>query len=111
MGHIDDRLASPELVDARQTLLLESRVAHSQDFVNQQDVLVNLHGNSKPKADDHTTGVLLDWRINKLPQFGKIQDLFLTCLDFPLGQPQQQAVQNNILSARQIRMKPCPEFD
>src|ERR1700680_4896179 len=28
MGHIDDRLAPPELIDACQTLLLECRVAH-----------------------------------------------------------------------------------
>src|SRR5713101_5263921 len=76
MGYEDDGLPPlAELVDPRRALLLKRGVAHRQDFVDQQDVGIHLRGNRKSQPHKHAARILLDWRVDEVAQFRKIQDL------------------------------------
>ena len=72
MGHKDGRLAlSAEVVHPLQALVLKGLVAHGQDFVHQQDVGIDFRGDGEAQPSQHAAGILFDWIINELFQFGE----------------------------------------
>src|SRR5712692_10941803 len=76
MGYKDYGLPPlAEVVDPRRALLLKRGVAHGQNFVDQQDVGIHLRGNRKSQPHKHAARILLDWRVDEVAQFRKIQDL------------------------------------
>src|SRR5947209_8318818 len=83
----DDGLSrGPKFADAVHALLLEAGVADAKDLVDQQDIGINGDGDRERQPHVHSGGVLLDRRIDKLSQFGELDDARLPFEYLLLGQ-------------------------
>ena len=54
------------------TLLVKARIAYGNDFVNQEAVELNRHGNGKGETGTHAGRISLDWLPYVFPKLGEI---------------------------------------
>ena len=67
------------------TLALEGHVAHCQHLVHNHDFAVQVRRHGEGQLHKHTAGIPLDRGIDKLPNLGKLDDIFHFFVDFRLG--------------------------
>ena len=108
----ENRLAAAlELGKFVQTLVREAFVADREHFVDEQHVGIDMDGDGKPEPHVHAGRVRLDGRIDEVFHLRKVNDLVEAACDFALGQPEHDAVDEDILTAGDLRMKPGAELD
>ena len=61
---------------------LKFGVADRKYFVDEQNILVKVCGNSKRQSNVHSTGVMFHWSIDELLDFGKADDLIELATNF-----------------------------
>src|SRR5437762_1840379 len=71
----DCRTGSPKLPNPLQTLPLKRRVADGEDFVNKQNLGLNLRGDGEPQAHRHAIAVNPQGTVDKLFHFGEGDDV------------------------------------
>ena len=94
-----------DLVHSANALSLEGRVAHREDFVDQQNFGNQMSGHGEGKPQVHAGGVALDRRIHEFLDFGKRDNFVKAALDFGLLHTQNRAVQVDVLAPGKLGMK------
>ncbi len=108
--HEQQRLAALlKIANARQALGLESDIADSQNFVNQQDVGINLHGHGEPEPDIHAAGIVLDGHVQKFPDTGEFHNPVKSLQDRCPGIP-RIARSEKCSRVRSVRVETCSQF-
>ena len=96
------RTAGKHLLHAVVAFLLEHEVTHRQNFVAGQDVGPHLGGDGEAQAGDHAGRVVFHRHIDKIPQFGKVDDVFEVLVHIGTVMPQDGAVEVNVLAGGQL---------
>ncbi len=104
------RPCSSQLINSLETPRLKLRVANCQDFIEQEDVRIQMCRDRKTESQIHTWRITLDRRINKRGHTGKIDDAIQLAADFAPLHSQQRTIQVNILTPGQIRVKTWSHF-
>src|SRR5581483_3627379 len=97
--------AATELRKLVEALMRESSVADSEDFVDEQDVRIDVNRHCKPKPHVHAGRVRLHRSIDELAQLGEVHDVIEAVLNFALRQAEHDAVDEDVLAAGNFRME------
>ena len=110
--HQQNRLAAPlELAELVEALVREALVADREHFVDEQDIGIDVNRHGKPEPHVHAGRVRLDRRVDEFLQLGELDDLVEPPGDFALGQAEHDAVDEDVLAARDFRMKSGAQLD
>src|SRR5208337_1558518 len=100
-----------EVLDAREALLLESGIANSEDFINDEDLRVHFGSNGECEPRVHARGILLHWCIDEITNFGEVDDTLLSLLHLFLRIAHQQTIEENVLPSGQLGMEARAQLD
>src|SRR5687767_7005358 len=95
----DGSTALLHLFDATNATVLEDGVAHSQRFIDYEDLRRRAHGDGKSKPYVHTARVRLYWLVDELSDLRKSLNLRKSGLCFTAGESKQGSVQINVFQA------------
>src|SRR5579875_37302 len=84
---------------------LESLVADGQDLVDDQDVRVEVHGDREAQPSVHPRGVGPHRVVDEALKLAELDDLVDDVVDVAAGQPQQGAVQVDVLATGVLGME------
>src|SRR5439155_23641601 len=103
--------ASSNFAHPADAFSLELYISHRQHFVHEQDFWLQLRRHCEGQAHVHAAGILLHRRIEKLFHLGKANDLVELALNLSPPHADNRAVDIDVLTASQLRMKPGPDFE
>jgi hypothetical protein len=102
----DDRLPGrAHVVDLLQAALLELRVAHCEHFVDEEDVGIDVDRDREPESYVHARRVVLHRRVDELLDAGEADDLVEPRVELLLAQPEDGAVEVDVLPSRELGME------
>src|SRR5687768_17149064 len=96
---------SGEITHLTETLALEARVPDGEDFVDQQNLRLQMRGDGKRQPEIHPAGVVLYLCVDELLDFGEIDDLVKLGVDLAPAHAEDRAVQVDVLAPAELRMK------
>src|SRR5206468_999840 len=96
--------ASAELLKSAKGALLELCVSDRQDFVDEQDVRLEVGGDSETKAYLHPARVALDGRVEKLLDAGERDDVVELADDLGAPHPEDGSAHEEVLATRELRV-------
>src|SRR5262249_23196782 len=106
MAYEEDRAPSArDLTDLAETLLLKVRVANRQNFIDQQDLRIEMGRHGEGKFRIHPTRVALSRSVEESFDLGKGDDRIEMALDFPLAHSQDSAAEEDVFAARELGME------
>ena len=112
MAHEDDGASvAAELVDLLRAPTLEALVADRQHLVDQHHLRLDVGRDGEAEADEHARRVVLDRRVDELLEPGELDDLVEAARDLALGEPEDRAVQEDVLAAAQLRVEAGAELE
>ena len=102
----DERDLPPaHLFDMPERLPLKCGIAHRQDFVDDQDVRIEVRCNGESESRVHSTGIALDRRVDELLHPGERDNFIESRRDLGAVHAHDRALQKHVLPAREIRVK------
>ena len=107
----DSGAAAHQLLHALFTLLLEQKVAHSQNFVRNQHIGLCGGGHGKGKARHHAGGIVLQRNIKKIAQLAEFYNFVEIFADVLRRHAQHCAVQKNIFAGGEVKVKPGAQLN
>ena len=111
MGDDQHGFAGPAKgVNLAEAFLLEVVIADGQDFIDQEDVGIDLDSHGKPKAHVHAGGIVFDGLVDEIPETGKIDDGLEALAHLPTAQAHDRAGQEDVFAACEVGMKAGPEL-
>src|SRR5713101_3566508 len=111
MTHQDQGLPSPlEVRDLFQTFLPKALIADRQDLVDQENVWIGMNRHGESEAHVHPGRVGPDRLVDEGLQFGKSHDLIEPPAHLPLGEAQNDAVDEHVLAAREFGVETCAKL-
>src|ERR1700730_6379782 len=112
MGDEQNGLAPAfELAELIQALVREPFVAHRQHFVYEQHVWIDVYGHRKTESHVHPGGIRFHRRVDELLQLGKLHDLVEAPGHFALGEPEHDAVDEDVFAPGDLGMETGAQFD
>ena len=102
--------AAHQLHHPLETLFLEGRVAHRQDFVHNQYFRLHNGGHGEGQPDLHAGRIGFQRRVDKLPKPGVIHDFFIFFFHELFAETQNRSVKKNIFPAGQLLAEPAAQF-
>ena len=103
--------AGEHLLHPLVALLLEHKVADGQDLVAGQNVGPNLRRNREAQPRDHAAGIVFHRHIDKIPQFGKVDDVLEMFLHVGAVMAEHRTVQKDVLPRGQVEIKARAQLD
>ena len=94
-----------QLLNLRNTLLLERLIAHRKNLIHQEDIRVRMHRNREGQTQVHTRRVELHLGIDKVVNLSEIHNRIEGSLNLILGHTQNRAVEVHVIAAGQIRVE------
>src|SRR6185295_2097391 len=94
-----------DVADLAEALLLELRVADGEHFVHDEDLGLEVRRDGEREAHVHAARVALHRRVEEPLDLGERDDLVELRGDLRAAHPEDRAVQEDVLAARQLRMK------
>src|SRR5687768_682611 len=93
------------------TFLLEVCIAHSKNFIHDENIWFKMCGHGEGQAHIHSRRISFDRCIKKLFNSGKVYDLIKLPLDLMSLHSEKISVEVDILTSRQLVVKSCPYFE
>ena len=100
-----------ELLDPVEALALEPLVPHGQDLVDDEDVGVDVDRHGEAQPDVHPRRVELHLVVDELLELGEGHDLVEDLVDVAPRQPEQRAVQVDVLAPGELGLEARPELE
>ena len=100
-----------DVVHLAEALLLEPRVADREHFVDDQDLRLEVRRDREREPHVHAARVVLHRRVDEALDLGEGDDLVELARDLRAAHAENRAVQENVLAAGQLRMKPGADFE
>ena len=102
--------ALPQFVHLAHAALAEINVAYRQSLIHQQNFGIHVDGHRKGQAHHHAARVGLDRLIDEVADFGESRDIFVALVDLARGEPQNRAVQVDVVPAAEFGVKSSAQF-
>ena len=91
--------------------MLKAHVADGQNFVEDQDLGIDFDGHGEGQTHIHSGGILLDGSVDEFADIGEVDDGLLALQHVAFGVAHQQAVEQDVLPAREFVMESRAQFD
>ena len=88
-----------------EALFLKFGIADGQDLIDNQNFRLKVRGDRERKPHVHSRRIMLDRRVEKLFDFGKVNDLIELPADLPLRHAEDRAVEEDVFASSEFRMK------
>src|SRR5207248_1670680 len=98
----DRRATLAERLHAVEALLLERGIADGENLVDDEDLGIEMGGDSEGQADVHTAGVALGGRVEEAPDLGEGDDVVKLAIDLLTAHAKDGAVEVDVLAAAQL---------
>ena len=99
-----------KLHDALKRLLGKRAIAHTQCFVNDQNIRIGAGGNGKSQAHIHAAGIRFNRLVNELTNTRKFHNAFVQSICFRTRKAHHSRRQIHILAARKFWVKARAQF-
>jgi len=93
-----------------EALSLKIDVTNRENFIDKENLGIEMSCNRKCKADVHTGGVMLHGRINEFLKISESDDFFEFSGDFVLAHAEDGAGEKSILATGKLRMEAGANF-
>ena len=103
--------AGEHLLHPLVALLLEHKVTDGQNLVAGQNVGPDLCRNREAQPRDHAAGIVFYRHIDKIPQFGKVDDVLEVLLHVGAVMAEHRTVQKDVLPRGQVQVKARAQLD
>ena len=108
----EDRLSPRgELLDRVEAAAREGLVAHREDLVDDEDLGVDVDRDREAEPHVHPRRVGLDRLVDELREPGELDDRRELPLDLAARQAEHDAVDDDVLAARDLRVEAGSELD
>src|SRR6185295_9746835 len=94
-----------------QTLLLKRRITNRQHFIHDQDLRLEMRGHREREPHVHARREMLHRSVDKFFNLSEVDDLIKLPPDLFMTYPEYRAVEINVFSRRQLRMKTRANFE
>src|SRR5580765_8029882 len=106
MRNEDDRAAVPvEVANSVDALALEGSVADREDLVQQQDVGIEMRRDRKAEAHEHPGRVGANRNVDEVLELRELHDLVEALADVRALEPEDRAVQEDVLAPGEVGME------
>ena len=102
--------ALPQFVDLAHASLPEVNVAYRESFIYQEDFGIHVDRHRKGQAHHHAARVGLDGLIDEVADFGEGRNILVALVDLARREPQNRAVQVDVVPAAEFGVKSSAEF-
>src|SRR6266705_3958579 len=93
-----------------QTFFLKRGVAHSQHFINQQNLRIEMSCDRKSQAHVHAARIMFDRSVDELFDFGESDNLVEFLFDLGVLHAENRPVKENILATGQLGLEARADF-
>src|SRR5260370_29938307 len=100
-----------DIAHLAEAFFLEIYVADGQDFIDEENLRLEVSSDSEGQADVHAGGVVLYGSVNKFFELGEGHDFIELALDFALAHAEDGAGEKRVFVAGQLRMKAGADFE
>ncbi len=107
----DGSAAGGDVAHFRDALALKSEIADGQDFIDDQHVWFEVGRHAEGQARVHTCRVPAHGRVDETVDFGEGDDLVKFAGDLGAPHAENGAIEINVFTACQLRMKAAPNFE
>ena len=94
-----------ELFEFTVTFCLEENITHRKSFIHDQNLRININGNSKSQSYKHTAWICFHRLIYKITDIGKIQNRLQLGINFLPGKANHTSIQIHILNPGILHIK------
>ena len=109
--HDHRRVAVAQPPGVVHALALERQVPDRQHLIDQQHVRAHMGGDRERQADVHPAGVALHGQVHEPVRLGELDDVIVLAHDLPARHAHDRAVEEDILTPGQLRVKPGAHFE
>src|SRR6266436_2463145 len=108
----DDRAScAGDIAHLAEAFFLEIYVPDGQDFIDEENLRLEVSSDSEGQADVHAGGVVLYGSVNEFFEFGEGYDFIELALDFALAHAEDGAGEKRVFVAGQLGMKAGADFE
>src|SRR5467141_4831650 len=100
-----------DIAHLAEAFFLEIYVPDSQDFIDEENLRLEVSSNSEGQADVHARGVVLYGGVNEFFELGEGHDFVELALDFALAHAEDDAGEKRVFVAGQLGMKAGADFE
>ena len=93
-------------VDSLQTFALKRSVSHSEHFINDQYLWIQVSRDGEGEAHIHAAAVVFDWGVKELFNFGKGNDFIESAPDFDARHAEDGPIEVDVFPASKLWMEP-----
>src|SRR5207248_9570164 len=94
-----------DILHLAKAFLLKRHVANRKNFIDDQDLRIEMSGNGEGQAYIHPAGIAFYRRVKKLFNFSKRDDAVKVAFDFLPAHAQDAAVHEDVFTTGQFGMK------
>gem|GEM_PF-3751746 len=109
--HQDNRALIDEFGDFVEALFFEGDIAYGENFVQNQDVRLQMRRNSEPQSDGHSRTVVTNWHIDEFSNLSEIDDFLKFLINLGAGETQQCGPVENVLPAGKDWIETSAQLD
>ena len=100
-----------ELFEIVGAFLLEGGIADGEDFVEEKNVAVGANGDGKSEANLHAGGVVFEFLVLKIFEFGEIPDVVIHGFHFVVTEAEQSAIHVDVFATGELGVETDAELD
>src|SRR6266513_5940626 len=107
----DGASGAGDIAHLAEAFFLEIHVADGQDFIDKENLRLEVSSDSEGQTDIHAGGVVLYGGVNEFFELGEGHDFIELALDFALAHAEDGAGEKRVLVAGQLGMKAGADFE
>jgi hypothetical protein len=100
-----------EVAHLPDALFPESKIADREHLVDEHDLGLDVRGNREREPQVHPPRIALDRSVHVPLEPCEVDDLVVAPTDLPSLHPENRPVQEDVLAARQLHVKPTPDVE
>src|SRR5882672_12246265 len=100
-----------DFVHLTETLLLESKIANGQHFIDDQDLWFEMRRYRESKPHRHAGGVVFHGSVEKRLGLGESNDLVKLAFNFAFAHAQNRAIKKNVFPSGEFRVKTSSDLE
>jgi len=90
---------------------LELLVADGEDFINDENLRIEIDGDGEGEAEHHTVGIGAERLVDEIVEFGKVDNGFVKIAGLFSSETEKRGIEANVFAASEIGMKAGAEFE
>lgn len=93
------------------TFFLEGSVANGENFIEDENITLGANSNGKGEADLHAGGVIFEFLVHKIFEFGEFDDIIIHGGDFGVTEAKHGTIEIDVFATSELHVEADAKFD